>query len=109
MEPKKGKSAPMVEVSVIKQPCFFCGQDETIACDEHYILCPNCRACYTYMIIRERGCDHIPGWEPDNCPLLIDMPKDLTLLEGKTYIEANEFGDRQYCSVCGATCVADGW
>lgn len=99
----------MVELAVIKYPCFFCGISQTVQFDEHYTWCPCCRAVYTYMIIRERGCDHIPGREPDNCPVLVEMPRALEVLEGKTYIEANEFGERQYCSVCGKTCVADGW
>lgn len=97
----------MSEPVVLKQKCFFCAQDEIVEFDEHYYWCPRCRAVYTYMLILERGCDHIPGHEPDNCPVVEEQPNRRSLTKGKTFIK--QFGDRQWCSQCGAACVADGW
>lgn len=107
MARKESDPAPMVEATIIKQPCFFCGQDETVSVNEHYILCPQCHAYYTYMLIKERWCDDIPGRLPDNCPVVFRQPKfDCAQ---KIFIIEDEKTGKQWCSECGEYVVADGW
>lgn len=48
----------MCEFGTVKEPCFFCGQEETIRHSEHYTFCPDCTAIYTRMSI-EKGCEHL--------------------------------------------------
>ena len=89
--------------------CFFCGKEGLIRHDEHYLWCPDCHCIYTYMMIHSRGCDHIPGRLPDNCPVVTKLPDTPISWQEKIFIVDTGASDLQWCSKCGELCVADGW
>ena len=57
---------------MMKEKCYFCGNNRTIGFKEHYIFCPNCSAIYTFMIVQRKTCDHISDETPLK-PFLISL------------------------------------
>ena len=89
---------------VTNSKCYFCEEQQLILFSEHWTFCPGCSAIYSRMVLVKTTCEHIHEGIPvveNNCwfPVYREM---------KTYIKCFEH-DKQECSVCGATCYADGW
>jgi len=82
--------------------CYFCDNEETILFHEHYVFCPNCSAIYTDLMILESNCKHVEN----GVPVALREPW-YTKNRNTPFIK--EEGDMQKCSVCGKTCIADGW
>lgn len=84
--------------------CYFCNGHELIRFAEHWTFCPSCSVIYTRMVLIEASCKHIH----EGIPVVINNCWFSKCREMKTYIKCLEH-DKQECSVCGATCYADGW
>jgi hypothetical protein len=94
-----------VEFGIVEEHCPFCDQEEVVRFSEHYYFCPGCMAIYTFLMVLEKGCDHIT--------------KDSACVEHEPWYETGVpfiktisgglFEGQQVCSKCGAHCVADGW
>jgi hypothetical protein len=82
--------------------CYFCNNEETTLFHEHYTFCPNCSAIYTNLMIQESSCDHVK----DGVPVTLREP---WYEENRNVPFIKEKGDEQECSVCGKSCIADGW
>lgn len=103
----------MSDYTLIKKPCYFCGNHEVSHSDEHWYICPRCGAAYTFYIIWETNCDHIH----DRMPTLLSepiWPANFFDQEEKPHVIIKKTGsgdeDWEYaCSVCDAKVVADGW
>jgi len=85
------------------EKCYFCGSEEIIPHNEHYVFCKNCTAIYTQCAVAEKNCEHItkdsvsverPPW----------FKKDR---DSKAYIES--FMGKTVCSVCGKEVIEGGW
>ena len=85
----------------MNEKCYFCGSYADIL-DEHYIYCPYCGAHYTFLIVHEKGCEHID----DNSPTVFIKSK--ISIHDKPYIVEDEDANT-VCSKCGAECFTDGW
>ena len=90
----------------IQEPCFFCGHENVLLHNEHYIFCPHCTALYTDQIVQE-GCEHIKK----DAIVMIYEPglKEVREKAQKEKAYLKEENGKQYCSLCGKECVADGW
>lgn len=91
------------DFAISNEECYFCGKKETIRFHEHYTFCPDCSAIYTVSIIQRSGCEHIDRGVPEvlRAPWYKEARK-------KPYI-TEEVEGIQRCSICQATCIADGW
>lgn len=93
---------------MLDEPCYFCGNDNTVGFSEHYHFCPSCSAIYTFLIVHNKNCNHIN----DRTPVAIREPWFESARNGKKYIvDYNERADvpTYKCSICAKPVHADGW
>ena len=89
-----------------RNKCWFCGSEEIVISNEHYIFCRNCMALYTYPIVSGITCVHIDK----DTPLVLHECTFKASRARKAYIlEWSSEAPEQYCSVCYKTVSADGW
>ena len=90
----------------MSEKCYFCGCEDLTFTNEHYVFCHECMALYTEMMLQSSNCEHIE----DGAPVVLHAPV-YAKYRNKPYILEAPKGccPEQYCSVCGAGCVSDGW
>ena len=94
-----------IDVGIVNQKCFFCGQTKTVRFNEHYTWCPNCFTVYTKMGLISKSCRHIT----EDSPVVQKLPEKEELRENKAFIRDMYNGKYMWCSICGKKCLADGW
>lgn len=88
----------------MEEACYFCGCNEVALFHEHYYFCTDCTTIYNYPIVQEKNCEHIS----DSTPEVLREPWYAEVrAKEKPFI--NPIGEKQYCSVCMTSCMADGW
>lgn len=92
------------EFSVVEEECPFCDQDRTVLTDEHTYFCPNCLTLYTFPILMETECRHLP-----NDPALVLRPGDKKKWKPEVLPYAEEGEMSAQCSICGAVATFNGW
>ena len=89
---------------ILDEPCYFCDNSKIVGFKEHYSFCPNCSAIYTFMIVRNKFCEHIS----DNTPVVDRQPWNVKYRERPHILNING-GATQKCSKCNKYVLADGW
>lgn len=87
------------------EKCFFCGSNDTVEFNEHYVFCKDCTAIYTDMILQETECGCFINKSSAIVVERYPWFKDW-FLRHKNGVFVTPKGK---CAGCGKDVIADGW